>query len=127
MNREDQANISKIYTEGFNMNTSNKKEQLADYQHPNAAPPALTFRKTANGPGAAKHSPVAGSPGYHSNEESAEVSDEKHIKALEDGCRNLIDEWKKRDIGSYEDRAGICAQELDDLLDSLGVFDTDMH
>jgi hypothetical protein len=122
MNREDQANISKLYKEGFYMNTSNKKDQLAKYQHPNAAPPALTFSKTANGPGAGKHYPVT----HSSNEESAEVSDKEYIKALEDGCKNLIDEWEKRDIGSYEGQAGICARELYDLLDSLGVFDTDM-
>jgi hypothetical protein len=79
MNREDQANISKLCNEGFNMYTSNKKEQLADYQHPNAAPPTLTFSKTANGPGSGKHTPVMGGPGYHSNEENVPSSNKYKV------------------------------------------------
>ena len=68
---KDQDNLSKIYSETsfYGIPLSNDKEQLADYQHPNSATPALTFSKTANGPGAGKHTAVRGGPGYHSNEE----------------------------------------------------------
>lgn len=72
MMSKDQDNLSKIYRESsyYGISLSNDKEQLADYQHPNAATPSLTFSKTANGPGAGKHTSVTGGPGYHSNEES---------------------------------------------------------
>jgi hypothetical protein len=76
MTSKDQDNLSKIYNESsfYGISLSNDKEQLADYQHPNAASPALTFSKTANGPGAGKHTSVMGAPGYHSNEETVSSS-----------------------------------------------------
>lgn len=76
MGSRDQENITKIYLESFyGISNTNDHNQLANWQHPHAATPGLTFSKTANGPGAGKHTSVHGGPGYHSNEEDTAQPD----------------------------------------------------
>ena len=96
---KDQYNLVKIYNESsfYGISLSNDKEQLADYQHPNAAPSPLTFAKTANGPGAGKHTSVVGAPGYHSNEENVPSSIKYKVGDIIFGKLN----WDGEDIPNF--------------------------